>query len=175
MIQFWPVSTRKAPGGHWHTLFSRRKQMLKESFPSLVWILYKIMWCLELVLATWMESQENSKNDNLALLFGWIAETILELSTCKNLFYELMYNYSDFLLLEAENILTENLWKSVFVKILISVKVAQLCPPLWNHARLLCPWNSPGQDTGVGSHSLLQGIFPIQGLNSGLPHYSQIL
>ena len=29
--------------------------------------------------------------------------------------------------------------------------------------RLLCPWDSPGQDTGVGSCSLLQGIFPTQG------------
>ena len=27
-------------------------------------------------------------------------------------------------------------------------------------ARLICPWNSPGQNTGVGSHSLLQEIFP---------------
>ena len=27
-------------------------------------------------------------------------------------------------------------------------------------ARLICPWSSPGQNTGVGSHSLLQGIFP---------------
>ena len=27
-------------------------------------------------------------------------------------------------------------------------------------ARLLCPWNSPGKNTGVGSHFLLQGIFP---------------
>ena len=36
--------------------------------------------------------------------------------------------------------------------------------------RLLSPWNSPGKNTGVGSHSLLQGIFPIQGLNLGLPH-----
>ena len=27
------------------------------------------------------------------------------------------------------------------------------------------PWNSPGQNTGVDSHSLLQGIFPTQGLN----------
>ena len=26
-------------------------------------------------------------------------------------------------------------------------------------ARLLCPWNSPGKDIGVGSHSFLQGIF----------------
>ena len=32
------------------------------------------------------------------------------------------------------------------------------------------PWNSPGQNTGVGSLSLLQGIFPTQGLNPGLPH-----
>ena len=32
------------------------------------------------------------------------------------------------------------------------------------------PWNSPGQNTGVGSLSLLQGIFPIQGLNPGLLH-----
>ena len=30
------------------------------------------------------------------------------------------------------------------------------------------PWNSPGQNTGVGSLSLLQGIFPTQGLNPGL-------
>ena len=45
---------------------------------------------------------------------------------------------------------------------------------LWP-ARLVCPWNSPGQNTGEGSHSLLQGIFPTQGSNSGLPHCRQIL
>ena len=36
------------------------------------------------------------------------------------------------------------------------------------------PWNSPGQNTGVGSLSLLQGIFPMQGLNPGLLHCRQI-
>ena len=30
---------------------------------------------------------------------------------------------------------------------------------LWP-TRLLCPWNFPGKNTGVGSHFLLQGIFP---------------
>ena len=40
---------------------------------------------------------------------------------------------------------------------------------------LYSPWNSPGQNTGVGSLSLLQGIFPTQGSNPGLPHYGQIL
>ena len=34
-------------------------------------------------------------------------------------------------------------------------------------SRLLCPWNFPGQNTGVGSHSLFQGIIPTQGLNPG--------
>ena len=37
------------------------------------------------------------------------------------------------------------------------------------------PWTSPGQNTGVGSFFLLQGIFPTQGLNSGLLHCMQIL
>ena len=36
--------------------------------------------------------------------------------------------------------------------------------------RLFVTLNSPGQNTGVGSLSLLQGIFPTQGLNPGLPH-----
>ena len=37
-------------------------------------------------------------------------------------------------------------------------------------ARLLCPWDSPGKNTGVGCHALLQGIFPTQGWNPGLLH-----
>ena len=36
-------------------------------------------------------------------------------------------------------------------------------------------WNSPGQNTGVGSLSLLQGIFPTQELNQGLLHCGWIL
>ena len=53
------------------------------------------------------------------------------------------------------------------------VKVAQscltLCDPMdW-------PWNSLGQNTGMGSLSLLQGIFPTQGSNPGLLHCRQIL
>ena len=41
--------------------------------------------------------------------------------------------------------------------------------------RLYSPWNSPGQNTGVGSLSLLQGIFPTQGSNPGLPYSRWIL
>ena len=41
--------------------------------------------------------------------------------------------------------------------------------------RLLHPWNFPGKSTGVGCHFLLQGIFPTQGSNSGLPCCRQTL
>jgi len=40
---------------------------------------------------------------------------------------------------------------------------------------LYSSWNSPGQNTGVGSLSLLQGIFPTHGSNPDLPHCRQIL
>ena len=40
---------------------------------------------------------------------------------------------------------------------------------------LCSPWNSPGQNTGVGSLSLLRGIVPTQGSNPGLPHCRRIL
>ena len=54
------------------------------------------------------------------------------------------------------------------------VKITQSFPTLWPHG-LYSPWNSPSKNTGVGSHSLLQGIFPTQGLNPGLRHCRRIL
>ena len=45
----------------------------------------------------------------------------------------------------------------------------------WKWKWFSCVWNSPGQNTGVGSLSLLQGVFPTQGSNPGLPHCRWIL
>ena len=45
---------------------------------------------------------------------------------------------------------------------------------LWSHG-LYSPWSSPGQSTGVGNLSLLQGIFLIQELNWGLLHCRLLL
>ena len=52
--------------------------------------------------------------------------------------------------------------------------VAQLCltlcdPMDCSPARLLCPWDSPGQKTGMGCHSLLQGNLPNPGIKSSSP------
>ena len=54
------------------------------------------------------------------------------------------------------------------------VKVAQSCPTLRDPMGY-SPWNSPGQNTGGGSLSLLQGIFPSEGLNLGLLYCRGIL
>ena len=56
-----------------------------------------------------------------------------------------------------------------------SVMSGSLGPPGLYSARLLCPCTSPGKNTRVGSHSLLQGIFLTQGLNLGLLHCRWIL
>ena len=62
------------------------------------------------------------------------------------------------------------------LSVCMRAKTLQLCPTLQRYgpqpAGLLCPWDSPGKNTGVGSYALLQGIFLTQGLN---PHLLGLL
>ena len=58
--------------------------------------------------------------------------------------------------------------------------VTQSCPTLYDPMdcslkRLLCPWDFPGKNPGVGCHFLLQEIFLTQGSNPGFPHCRQML
>ena len=62
----------------------------------------------------------------------------------------------------------------VYVCVSCSVVPDSLRPSGLQPIRLLCPRNSQGKKTGVACHSLLQEIFPTQGLNPGLPHCTQI-
>ena len=54
------------------------------------------------------------------------------------------------------------------VKVLVSNVMDDSCDPLGLPSRFLCPWDSLGRNTGVGSHFLLQGIFLTQGSNLSL-------
>ena len=56
-----------------------------------------------------------------------------------------------------------------------SVMSDSLRPHGLQPTRLLCPWDFPGKSTGVGCHFLLQGVFPTQGSDPGLPHCRQML
>ena len=71
---------------------------------------------------------------------------------------------------EARRAAVHGVAKSQKVKVLVTQSCPTLCNPIncSPPARLLCPWNFPGKNTGVGGHSLLQGIFPTQGSNAGL-------
>ena len=68
----------------------------------------------------------------------------------------------------------------IFLCACVCVGCSVMSDSLWPHglyiaSRLLCAWNSPGKNTGVGSHSPFQGIFPSQGSNADLLHCRQTL
>ena len=85
--------------------------------------------------------------------------------------------YLKFLISPNLNITTKNLFYTLFgfslsfVLVCVWLVVTSVRQP----TRFLCPWNSPGKNTGGGNHSLLQGIFPTQESNLGLQHFRQIL
>ena len=80
--------------------------------------------------------------------------------------------YIDFKLDHATSSLTMFLLLLIaLVKMKVLVKVSDSLHPYG----LLCPWISPGTHTGVGCHSLLQGIFPTQRLNLDFLHCRKVL
>ena len=65
-------------------------------------------------------------------------------------------------------------------RVFVVCLVAQSCLMLFDPMDCSLPGSSihgdsPGKNSGVGCHALLQGIFPTQGSNPGLPHCRQIL
>ena len=66
-------------------------------------------------------------------------------------------------------------WRSKYLEgMKVKVKVTVVSDSLRPHG-LYSPGNSPGQNTGVGGHALLQGIFATRGSNPGLLNWSHIL
>ena len=57
----------------------------------------------------------------------------------------------------------------------VSRSVMALCDLMVEPSRLLCPCNSPGKNTGVGGHLLLDGNLPNLGIESGAPALQWIL
>ena len=64
-------------------------------------------------------------------------------------------------------------WNKALLSFSCWVVTDSLWPPGLQPAKLLCPWDFPGKNTGVGCHFLLQGIFPTQGLNPRLLHWQK--
>ena len=67
--------------------------------------------------------------------------------------------------------LSIHIFEGAKVKVLIARSCPTFCEPVdCSPPGSSCPWNSPSNNTGVGCHFFLQGIFLIQESNSGLPH-----
>ena len=73
---------------------------------------------------------------------------------------------------------TQFIQDTTFILHSIALKKSKSCSVVSDSLQaygLYSPWNSPGQNVGVDSRSLFQGIFPTQGSNPGLPHFRQFL
>ena len=106
-------------------------------------------------------------NVHFLLKYSWLPmfqvhSKVIQLYIYTYIIFEIIFYYR---LLQDINY--SSLWKE-------SESCSVSSDSLWLHA-LYSPWNFPGQNTGVGSLSLLQGIFPTQGSNPGLLHCRRIL
>ena len=76
---------------------------------------------------------------------------------------------------QLKSLQEEHMYMQIFsTSLKWSESCSVLSDSLWPHG-LCSPWNSPGQNSRVGSLSLLHGIFPTQGSNPVLPHCGWIL
>ena len=104
-------------------------------------------------------------------------------------FYFLIVTYQDFCLSMLKTTVSEivTLWFNLYSTQQVQVYLSWSEVKSLSRVRLFAtpwtvayhswdiPWDFPGKSTGVGCHFLLQGIFPIQGSNLGLPHCRQML
>ena len=123
------------------------------------------------------------KRKKIKKIIKWICTAWL--CTSQNCPYQFIKSYSEDSTLWNDNINREHrAWlyiaqqeASVWAagEIIINNNKQLSCVRLFVTPWTVSPWNAPGQNTGVGSLSILQGIFPTQGLNPDLLHCRQIL
>ena len=105
----------------------------------------------------------------------WLAATFYETCVWRNVLFLQYHIYADGSPLNFSGAVSYSYLRECFQAIILSESESRsvMSNSLRPHG-LYTPWNSPGQNTGVGSLSLLQWIFPTQGLNPGLLHCRQI-
>ena len=136
-----------------------------------------IQSCPTLCYAWTIHSMEFSRPEywsGSCFLLQWIfptQESNQGLLHCRQILYQLSYQQS---LVFCNSRYTSNFFIIIILAMMTYDQWSLLFYDCWPHG-LCSPWNSPGQNIGVGSLSFLQGIFPIQELNWGLLHCRQIL
>ena len=146
------------------------------------WVAIQLLSCVQLSAAPWIAAHQAS----LSFTISW---SLLKLMTIELVMpsnqetrksspapqFESINS-----LYVAVNLTLLLLWPPTIYPHTCMHLVAQSCPTLWDPMDCSPPGSSvhgdsPGKNTGVGCHALLQGIFPTQGSNPGLLHCRRIL
>ena len=152
--------------------------------------MYCLKFCCHLLGASFQFSSVQLLSHVRLFVTPWIAARQASLSTTN--FWSLRKLTSIELVIPSNHLILCHpllLPPSIFPIINVFLNESVLCirqPKYWSFSfsispsneysgSLNIPWNSLDQNAGVGSLSLLQGIFPTQGSNPGLPHCRQIL
>ena len=125
-----------------------------------------------------MSGERDRQADRQSIRFCFSQPYKGEYSTQKkthNFNFVCFLEVSDGMLLEGQTSVPGRWSSTLPLLVSQSAVLGSVRPRGLRPARLLCPWDSPGKNPGVGCHRLLQGIFLIQGLNPGLLHCRQIL
>ena len=122
---------------------------------------FSFLWGISEGLIIWLQIWED-------------AESLVSTASLRSLFSICQY-LTPLSSLALAHFSTRNQLRSESENVSHTVMSNSLRPHGLYPARLLCPWNSAGKNTGVGNHSLLQGIFPVQELKLSLLHCRRTL
>ena len=117
---------------------------------------------------------------NLLNLTFWRFNCVVACRCCVYVYCCIFFsNFSHSLVLIDIGVISGSMLIKTFTCCAVLCLVTQSCPTLYDP--MDCSplgssvhWDSPGKNTGMSYHALLQGIFPTQGSNPSLPHYRQI-
>ena len=117
----------------------------------------------------------HTTSGNLGVFFLFLIANVLVNKNYLYLIFAFYYRELLFHILLYHFQFPLSVYLSYFLTYQNACSVGKSCLPLQPHrlqlARLLCPRDFPGKNTGVGCHFLLQGIFPNQGSNPCLLHW----
>ena len=128
----------------------------------------EVVWCLRFTLKYSRKSNGQEKDQTIHNMLITI-EAGLRAQRGSILLFFLIWGMFGIFSIKSQHMHTQHKcgnaasWLKCYHLLLsmLIVSVAQSCPTLWTAARLLCPRNSPGKNTGVGCHSLMRKHIPL--------------
>ena len=152
--------------------------------PYIFLIISVLLWHFHLYTSPWELNISGKRTPECLNQQGWVADSWVGASPRKSSFLKLHLGCQHLYFLDSTRFSKSKVLMGNSSSMQRGIETmyiwseSECCSVVSNSLRphgLYSPWNSPGQNTGVGGHFLLQWIFQTQGLNPGLLHCRQIL